>query len=267
MSMSYEAVRFRRTCRDGSYQGPTAGKAPGFAQANLVILPKEYALDFAVFCQRNPKPCPLLGITDPGGCSVPVVAEKDDFNIYTDCPKYRIWKNGVMVEEVSDVSYIQKSENDMVGFLLGCSFSFENALLQSGLDVRHISENVNVPMFRTNIKCIDGPGSFNKGADMVVSMRPYSHGDAIQSSVITSRYPRVHGSPIHIGDPNVIGISKSLKNPDFGDPVTINENEIPVFWACGVPPQTALENAKLPFAITHSPGHMLVLDVTNDDVA
>lgn len=264
---SEEAVHFRRLCRNGTHVGTTAGEAAGFAQANLVIVPKEYALDFAIFCQRNPKPCPLLGITDPGGCSVPIIAEKDDFNIYTDCPKYRIWRDGEMVEEVLDVSHFQKSNPDMVGFLLGCSFSFENALLTAGLDVRHITEDVNVPMFRTNIHCTNGSGSFSKGADMVVSMRPYSNSGAIQSTIITSRYERVHGAPIHIGDPTVIGITDSLQNPDFGDPVTIGEDEIPVFWACGVTPQIALENAKLPFAITHSPGHMIVLDVTNEDLS
>jgi len=264
---SDEAIDFRRLCRDGSYTGPTAGKAAGFAQANLVIVPKEYALDLVVFLQRNPKPCPLLGITDPGSCSVPVIAEKDDFNIYTDCPKYRIWKDGEVVEEVTDVTHIQKSNPDMVGFLLGCSFSFENALLTAGLDVRHITESVNVPMFRTNIKCVNGSGAFSKGCDMVVSMRPYNNKEAIQSTIITSRYERVHGAPIHIGDPKAIGITKSLQEPDFGDPVTIQEDEVPVFWACGVTPQIALENAKLPLAITHSPGHMLVLDVTNEDLS
>ncbi|WP_026575851.1 putative hydro-lyase [Bacillus sp. UNC438CL73TsuS30] len=253
-NMSPEEIR--ELIRRQTITGPTAGMSKGFTQANLVILKKEYAFDFLLFCQRNPKPCPLLDVTEPGSFVPGKIARSAD--IRKDIPRYRIYRDGVFTEEVTDIS--EYWEDDMVGFLLGCSFTFETPLLESGIPVRHIEENCNVPMYKTNIPC-ERAGVFE--GPTVVSMRPMKPEDAIRAVQITSRFPAVHGAPIHIGDPSQIGIA-DVSKPDFGDAVTIKDGEIPVFWACGVTPQAVAMKSKPSIMITHAPGHMFISDVRDE---
>mmetsp|Transcript_12280 Transcript_12280/g.18608 ORF Transcript_12280/g.18608 Transcript_12280/m.18608 type:complete len:264 (-) Transcript_12280:101-892(-) len=249
----------RRACRDGRFSNQTSGQAPGYSQANLVILPKKYAFDFLLFCQRNPKSCPLLEVLEPGVHVTAQVAK--DADIRTDLPKYRVYRDGVLTEEVTDISSLWRE--DLCTFIIGCSFSFEDAMLKSGLPVRHVQEGRNVPMYNTNIPCASA-GIFR--GNMVVSMRPFLPAQAIQAVQVTARYPRVHGSPIHIGDPTGIGI-KDISLPDYGDSVSVGENEVPVFWACGVTPQAVVMDSRPEFCITHSPGYMLVLDMRNEELS
>ncbi len=248
----------RLTYREGKV-GSTAGVAPGFVQGNLAILPEQYASAFHRFCQLNPKPCPIIGMSDVGSPFIPALGA--DLDIRTDVPRYRVWRDGEVVDEPTDVT--KHWRDDLVTFVLGCSFSFEEALLDEGMPIRHIEENARVPMYRTNIACSPS-GPF--AGPMVVSMRPFKPADAIRAVQITSRYPAVHGAPVHLGHPHLIGI-KDIAKPDYGDPVRIGEDEIPVFWACGVTPQSVINAAKLPFAITHSPGLMLVTDLRNKTMA
>jgi len=226
-------------------------------QANLVILPRDWAFDFLLFCQRNPKPCPLLDVTEAGDPEPRHIAPGAD--VRTDLPTYRIWEHGELIDEPNDITRYWR--DDLVSFLIGCSFTFESALLSAGIPVRHIEMNRNVPMFRTNIACRPA-GRFH--GPMVVSMRPMTPAQAIEATRICSRFPRAHGTPIHLGDPSDIGIA-DIMAPDFGEPVDIRPGEIPVFWACGVTPQAALMHAKPPFAITHKPGHMFVCDLKDND--
>ncbi len=242
----------RRQARAGSLKGPTAGLAMGFVQANLVIVPRDLAFDFLLFCQRNSKPCPVLDVTEPGDPEPKLVAPGADLR--TDVPRYRVYRHGELVEEPEDLRKIWR--DDFVGFLTGCSFTFEKALQDAGLPVRHIEAACNVPMFRTNILC--KPAGVFRGP-MVVSMRPMTMPQALRAVQICSRFPRAHGAPIHIGDPEKIGIC-DLNKPDFGDPVTFLPDEVPVFWACGVTPQAVAMEAKPPLLITHKPGHMFVTD-------
>ncbi len=250
------ARQVRLMARAGVLSGPTANLAPGFVQANLAILPRDLAYDFLLFCQRNPKPCPLLGVSEPGATSIPDLG--DDLDIRTDVPRYCVWKKGVLVDELQDVTEIWRE--DLVTFALGCSFSFEQALLAAGVPVRHIEEGRNVPMFRTSIATTPS-GVFS--GPLVVSMRPMLPEQAIKAVQITGRFPSVHGAPIHLGDPETIGIS-DVANPDYGDAVAIRPGEIPVFWACGVTPQAAIVRAKPDISITHAPGHMLLTDILNN---
>ena len=211
------------------------------------------------FCQANPKPCPLVATSSaPGEVSLPPLG---DIDIRTDVPSYRVFRDGVFSEEMQDISVLWR--DDLVVFALGCSFSFEEALLADGLEVRNVSDGVNVPMYRTDIDCTPA-GPFR--GKMVVSMRPFRAADAIRAIQICTRFPSVHGAPVHLGDPGLIGIA-DLDKPDYGDAVSVAEDELPVFWACGVTPQVALEKAKPPVAITHSPGHMLVTDLRNSRMA
>ncbi|KAB7706529.1 putative hydro-lyase [Bacillus aerolatus] len=249
----------RDLIRKQDITGPTAGMSKGFTQANLVILKKEYAFDFLLFCQRNPKPCPLLDVTEPGSFHPSKIA--GDADIRKDIPKYRIYKDGVFTEETTDIT--EYWEDDMVGFLLGCSFTFETPLIEGGIPIRHIEENCNVPMYKTNISC-EKAGVFE--GPTVVSMRPMTHEDAIRAIQITTRFPSVHGAPIHIGDPSQIGIA-DISKPDFGDAVTIKEGEIPVFWACGVTPQAVALQSKPSLMITHAPGHMFISDVRDEKLS
>lgn len=252
------AAAVRDACRRGELTGPTPGLALGYVQANLVVLPKDWAFDFLLFCQRNPKPCPILDVTEPGD-PVPRAAAPDA-NLKTDLPAFRVWRDGVLVEEPADVVSLWRP--DLVSFLIGCSFTFENALLEAGIRVRHIEQGVNVPMYRTNIACRPG-GRFS--GPLVVSMRPLTPLQAVRATRICSRFPRAHGAPVHFGDPEAIGI-RDLEKPDFGDPVQIKEGETPVFWACGVTPQAAVMAAHPPFAITHKPGHMFLTDIRDVDL-
>ena len=249
----------RAQARSGQLIGPTCGLAPGYLQANLVVVPQALAFDFLLFCQRNPKPCPLLEVTDPGSPEPRELAPGADLR--TDLPRYRVYEHGRLVDEPADICRWWR--DDLVAFLLGCSFSFEEAMQRAGLPVRHVDEGRNVPMYRTNIAC-KSAGAFH--GPMVVSMRPLTPAQAIQSVEVTARYTKAHGAPIHIGDPAAIGVT-AIDRPDFGDAVTIRPGEVPVFWACGVTPQAVLMEAKPPLAITHSPGCMFVTDVRADELA
>ena len=252
------AVDVRMACRSGLLTEQTSGLAAGFAQANLVVLPRADAADFLLFCQRNPKPCPVLEVTQPGSPIPQQTASAAD--IRTDLPRYRVWRNGELTDEPTDIASYWR--DDLVSFLIGCSFSFEAGLLEAGLPVRHIELGRNVPMFRTNIAC-QSAGKFH--GPLVVSMRPYKPADAIRAIQITSQFPDVHGAPIHLGFPEQLGIA-DLSRPDFGDAVPVEPGELPVFWACGVTPQAAVMAAKPEFVITHSPGCMFVTDVLNDSL-
>ena len=248
-------AKVRELIREGKITGPTAGMCAGYAQANLAVMPKELAYDFLLFTQRNPKSCPILEVSDVGSRELKYIAKGAD--IARDIPKYRVYEKGMMTGEYTDVSSFWR--DDLVSFLIGCSFSFEADLLETGVPVRHIEEGRNVPMFITNIPCVPA-GVFH--GNMVVSMRPLPYDQIVKSVLITGDMPRVHGAPIHIGDPSVIGI-KDVMKPDFGDSVTINPGEVPVFWPCGVTPQSVVMNVKPDFVITHAPGHMLITDVKN----
>ena len=248
----------RHLIREGKFTEPTSGYCPGYAQANLIILPKEEAYDFLLFAQRNPKACPLLEVTDVGSRMTKFTAT--DCDIATDFPKYRIYRDGVMTEEVTDIS--EYWQDDFVSFVIGCSFSFESEMIDAGIEIRHNTEGRNVPMYMTGIDCVPA-GRFS--GKMVVSMRPIKPEQIVKTVTVTAQLPKVHGSPIHIGDPAQIGI-KDINNPEFGDAVTINPGEVPVFWPCGVTPQSIVMNVKPKLAITHAPGHMLVLDVKNVDL-
>jgi len=249
----------RLAARSGQFKGATAGLAPGYVQGNLAILPGALAGDFLRFCQLNPKPCPLLAASSPGDFRLPSLA--DDLDIRTDLPRYRVFRQGELVDEPADIRGHWR--DDLVAFVLGCSFSFEEALMADDLPIRHIERNVRVPMYRTNIACAPS-GPF--AGPMVVSMRPFKPADAIRAVQITSRFPAVHGAPVHLGHPHSIGIV-DLAKPDYGDAVPVEADEIPVFWACGVTPQAVIAAAKLPFAITHAPGLMLVTDLRNKQLA
>jgi uncharacterized protein YcsI (UPF0317 family) len=250
--------RVRQAARQGYLTGPTAGLALGHVQANLVVLPRDLAFDFLLFCQRNPKPCPLLDVTEVGSPVPERVAP--DADLRTDLPRYRVYRDGVLVDEPEGIS--AHWQDDLIVFLLGCSFTFENALMQAGLPVRHLDQGCNVSMYRTSLPC-QPAGRFR--GNMVVSMRPMTPAQAIRAVQVCSRFPRAHGAPVHIGDPASIGIA-DIHRPDFGDPVPFNPGEVPVFWACGVTPQAVVMQVKPPFCITHKPGHMFVTDLHDTDL-
>ena len=247
----------RSLIRDSKFERPTAGVAPGYVQANLAILPKELAFDFLLFCQRNPKPCPLIEVLEPGQIEVSTTAPKSD--IRTDIPLYRVYENGEFKSEISNLQEIW--EEDFVSFLLGCSFSFESALITNGIRLPHFENGTNVSMYITNIPTVPA-GPFS--GPMVVSMRSIPQEKVVRAVQVTSRFPGVHGSPIHIGDPAAIGID-DLSKPDFGEPTIINEREVPLFWACGVTPQSVAMSSKPPMMITHAPGHMFITDMKDED--
>jgi uncharacterized protein YcsI (UPF0317 family) len=249
----------RQAARTGTLTSHTSHLAHGYVQGNLVVLPQSLAGDFHRYCQFNPKPCPLIGMSEPGSPHMPALGR--DLDIRTDVPRYRVWRNGHLVDEPTSLVDIWR--NDLVSFVLGCSFTFEAALLDDGIDLRHVSCGANVAMYRTSIPT-ERAGAFH--GPMVVSMRPLKAKDAIRAIQITSRFPAMHGAPVHIGDPALIGI-KDLAKPDYGDAVEIRPDELPVFWACGVTPQAAITEANPAFAITHAPGAMLVTDRRNTEFA
>ncbi len=249
----------RRLIREGKFAGQTSGMCPGYAQCNLAAIPKEYAGDFLRFARLNPKPCPVLEVVPAGERLTREIASGAD--VSRDIPRYRVYEYGALTGEYADASALWRE--DLVAFLIGCSFSFEDALLRAGVPVRHIEEGRNVPMFNTNIP-LESAGAFS--GSMVVSMRPMAREEAERAVEITSRFPRVHGAPVHIGRPEEIGI-RDIARPDYGEAVTVRSGEIPVFWACGVTPQAAVMRAKLPFVITHAPGHMLITDTLNAALA
>ncbi len=253
------ARALRARIRSGAFDGVTTGEAPGMVQANLMILPAAWAEDFRRFCELNPKPCPLLGMTAPGDPMLPDLGQ--DIDLRTDLPRYNVFRDGKRVDEVTDLNAFW--QNDFVGFALGCSFSFEEALLAAGLPLRHQEAGMCVPMYRTGIETVPA-GPF--GGPMVVSMRPFSRADAVRAVAITSHCERVHGAPVHVGDPAAIGIA-DINQPAWEPPVPMRPDEVPVFWACGVTPQVAVERARPPIAISHKPGYMLVTDLVNADLA
>ena len=244
----------RRMFREGLVT-QTSGWSRGWTQANLLALPRDLAFDFLLFAQRNPRPCPILDVLDAGATSGPLL----DGDIRTDVPAYRVYVDGELVEETSDATPWWRE--DLVSFLIGCSFTFEAALQEAGVPVRHIESGVNVPMFRTERRCrpagrISGP--------LVVTMRPVPAAQVADAVRVTARYPSVHGAPVHVGDPRALGI-EDLSRPDYGDPVEVRPGEVPVFWACGVTPQAAVVESRPELAIAHAPGHMLVTDARDSD--
>lgn len=252
------SVEARLRCRAG-WDDVTAGIAPGYVQGNLVILPERLAASFHRFCQLNPKPCPVIGISEVGNPNIPALGL--DLDIRTDLPRYRVWRDGTMIGEPTDI--MSHWRKDLVAFVIGCSYSFEEALMADGLAIRHIDRKSNVPMYRTSIAC-EPAGPF--AGPLVVSMRPFTPADAIRAIQITSRFPAVHGAPVHFGKPDLIGIA-DISKPDYGDAVPIKPDEVPVFWACGVTPQSIILESKPDFAITHAPGRMLITDVRNTELA
>jgi len=246
----------RNLARAGAFIGQTAGQAPDHLQANVVILPAAHAQDFLLFCMNNPKPCPLIGLSRPGETGIASLGA--DIDIRKDIPRYRIYHDGSLAQHVNDITQLWSS--DLVTFVLGCSFTFEEALIRAGFGVRHIEQGRNVPMFKTNIQTI--PGGIFSGP-LVVTMRPYASDQIPDIFDLCAKYPHAHGTPVFWGDPKQIGI-KDLNSPDYGDPVDVHAGEVPVFWACGVTPQAAIEAAKPAFCITHAPGHMLLTDLRSD---
>lgn len=258
MTADITPTELRDQIRSGKWTTPTSGAATGFLQANLVMLPRSLAFEFLLFCTRNPKPCPVLDVLEPGQKEPAIAPEAD---LTTDLPRYRLYRKGQLADEVTDVRDF--FTNDTVSFLLGCSFSFENAMLATGLPVRNIAEGKNVSMYITNRSC--RPAAPFEGP-LVVTMRPMTPEQAVRAVQVTTRFHLTHGAPIHVGDPSVLGI-KDLERPDFGDPVTINPDEIPVFWACGVTSSLAVTAARLDLVITHAPGHMFVSDLRDEHIA
>lgn len=259
MSGQRGASAIRADIRAGRITGFTSGLAPGYVQANLAALPQDYADDFLLFCQRNPKPCPLLEVTHAGITEPRLLAPNADLR--TDIPRYTIYRDGTVVAEATDATPYWR--DDLVGFLLGCSFTFEWGLIEAGVPVRHIANGRNVPMWRTNIPCTPA-GRFH--GPLVVSMRPIPSGLVNLAVSTSARFPDAHGAPIHVGDPSAIGVH-DLSHPDWGDAPDLTPDDVPVFWACGVTPQAAAIASRIPFMITHSPGHMLITDRQNAEPA
>jgi uncharacterized protein YcsI (UPF0317 family) len=255
-SSALTAREARLRARSGELDGTTGGLAMGFMQTNLVIVPKPLAWDFLLFCQRNPRPCPIIEVLDCGSWEPRESAPGADLR--TDLPRYRVFEHGKLVDEPTDI--LRWWRDDLVAFLLGCSFSFEQALQRAGLPLRHLEENKTVSMYRTSIRCKPA-GPFE--GPLVVSMRPLTPMQAVKASEITSHYPLAHGAPVHVGDAAAIGI-KALDQPDYGEAVSIHDGELPVFWACAVTPQAAISHARPPLAITHAPGRMFITDLPVD---
>ncbi len=253
------AGKARERIRQGHWTSHTSGLADEHVQGNVVILPQTLAGDFLRYCQRNPKPCPLLAVSEPGEFSLPSLGA--DIDIRTDVPRYRVWRHGELIDEPTDIAPLWR--DDLVTFVIGCSFSFEQALMEAGLPLRHVEQGRNVAMYRTSIPT-DAAGPFS--GPLVVTMRPLRAAAVIRAVQVTSRFPNVHGAPVHIGDPALIGIA-DLARPDYGDAVEVMPDELPVFWACGVTPQAAIQQARPEFCITHAPGAMLITDLLNHQLA
>lgn len=250
------AAEIRVAIRAGRYGRHTAGLAPGRLQCNLAILPEAHALDFLRFCQRNPKPCPVVAVSDTGDPMLPTLGR--DIDVRTDVPRYRVFRDGALEAEPTDIADLWR--DDLVTVALGCSFTFETALIRAGIPVRHIEQDRTVPMYRSSLPLVSA-GPF--GGRMVVTMRPVAADRVEEARRISAAFPQAHGAPVATGDPASLGIA-DLDRPDWGDPVEVRAGEVPVYWACGVTPQNVLRDARLPFAITHAPGHMLISDVAWD---
>ena len=247
-----DALAVRRAIRSGEITGSTAGLAPGCVQGNIVILPAPQAGAFAEFCRANQQACPLLAVSQPGDPALPALGA--DIDMRRDLPGYRVFRDGVLTEEVADIAALWR--DDLVTCVIGCSFTFEAALIAAGIPLRHVAQGRNVAMFRTDRPTVPA-GPF--GGPLVVSMRPLKEADADRAAVITARFPDMHGAPVHRGDPAALGIA-DLMQPDYGEAVTVEPGEMPVFWACGVTSQAAAETARLPFLVAHAPGKMLITD-------
>lgn len=247
-----DAGAVRRQIRHGALTGPTAGLAPGHIQANIVMLPRAWAEDFEQFCQANAKACPVLAKSEPGSPALPTLGA--DIDMRHDLPRYRVYRHGVLDATPSDVADLWR--DDLVTFAIGCSFTFEHPLLAAGIPLRHVARGLNVSMYKTNLATVP-VGRWH--GPMVVSMRPLTPEDAIRATEISGRFPDMHGAPVHVGDPDAIGI-RDIAAPDYGDAVAVLPGEQPVFWACGVTPQAAIEVVRPEFCITHAPGCMLITD-------
>ncbi len=258
-SAARRGAELRARSRSGALTRHTTGLADDLVQCNLVVLPAADAHDFLLYCQRNPRPCPVVAVGELGSPAMPTLG--NDIDLRSDLPRYRVWRDGELISEPGDVRDLWR--DDLVAFAIGCSFSFEWAMRAEGIPIRHIEQDCNVPMYRTTVPT-QAAGAF--GGPLVVSMRPLAAADAIRAVQITSRFPAVHGAPVHIGDPALIGIA-DIDKPEYGDPVAIAAHELPVFWACGVTPQAALEQARPAFCITHAPGAMLITDLLNHQLA
>ena len=262
MTEAYTALKklapkaLRAEIREGRYAAHTAGLGAGFLQTNVAILPASHALDFMRYCQRNPKPCPLVGVSDTGDPRMATLGH--DIDIRTDVPAYNIYRDGRLAGSATDIRDLWT--DDMVAFALGCSFTFEHALMEAGIPLWHVENDATVPMYRSSIRTVPA-GPFS--GRMVVSLRAIPEERADDAAAISARFPLAHGGPVHRGDPAGIGIA-DLARPDWGDPAPVGAGEIPMFWACGVTPQVALEAARVPLCITHKPGHMLVTDIPQD---
>jgi uncharacterized protein YcsI (UPF0317 family) len=252
MTVFRDPGELRLACRSGRFGQPTSGHAPGRIQANLMIVPQEHAFDFLLFCQRNPKPCPLIEVLSPG-VRMPACAPGAD--IATDVPGYRVYRHGELVEERGEIAGLW--QEDFVSFLIGCSFSFESAVIEAGVPLRHVEQGRNVAMYRTGVACVPA-GRF--AGEMVVSMRPVKSRDVARVVEVSGRFPQAHGTPVHVGQPQALGIA-DLAKPDYGDAVEVRDDEVPVFWACGVTPQWVAQRSRLPLCITHAPGMMFVTDL------
>jgi uncharacterized protein YcsI (UPF0317 family) len=249
----------RALIRAGRWRRPTAGVADGRVQANLVVLPRAHAYDFLRFCQLNPRPCPVLDVTEVGSPEAVHVAPGSDLR--TDLPRYRVYRRGELAGEVETLGELWR--DDLVGFLLGCSFTFEAALARAGIPLRHQQCGCNIAMYRTNRPCVSA-GPF--AGPLVVSMRPIPADLLARAVQVTARFPRAHGAPVHIGDPAALGI-RDLPAPDYGDPLPVEPGEVPVFWACGVTPQAVAVAARIELMLTHAPGHMFVTDLRDEELA
>lgn len=262
MSVGYDRLKtsslaeLRAAIRSGAYRSHTAGLGQGYLQANLAILPEAYALDFMRYCQRNPKPCPLIGVSDTGNPMMFTLGR--DIDIRTDVPAYNVYRDGRLDSVSADIT--EDWRDDLVVFALGCSFTFEHAVMRAGVALWHVDNDRTVPMFRSNIETVPA-GPFS--GKMVVSMRAVPEDRVAEVAEISRRYPLAHGAPVYWGDPAGLGIA-DIMSPDWGDPAPLGPGEVPMFWACGVTPQVAIEAARLPLCITHKPGHMLITDVAED---
>jgi uncharacterized protein YcsI (UPF0317 family) len=245
--------QLREQIRSNEFTGNTSGLMPGLVQGNVVILPANMAEEFMAFCRLNPIPCPIIGFSKAGDPSLPSLG--GDIDIRVDVPEYCIFREGELCETVTDIS--RYWQDDFVSIVIGCSYSFEDALMSAGYHIRNIDLELNVSMYDTTIPT---QSTEHFSGNTVVSMRPFNPKDIAAVTDITNQFSKAHGAPIHIGDPAAIGIS-NIQQPDYGDAVLIATDEVPVFWGCGVTSQRILRDAKLPLVITHAPGKMLITDV------
>lgn len=250
----------RTLTRERKWAGSTEGLAEGYAQANLVIVPEEVAFEFLLFCLRNPKPCPIVEVTDPGSPMIRQVARQADLR--TDLPRYCVYREGELAAEVEDIS--DDWRDDLVGFLIGCSYTFETALLNANIPLKHMELNKPGPLYMTNIQCVPA-GRFS--GPMVVSMRPVKHHQVVRAVQVTSRFPATHGAPVHIGDPALIGVH-DLDDVCYGtSTVPVEDDEVPVFWGCGCTPQAVALASNVDFMITHQAGHLFLTDTLAEEIA